>query len=231
MSLIRCVMSGVTLATVGVILLPTLALAQSDTAKATLSWTAPGDDGAVGQASLYDIRFSTSAINDINWAQATPVTGPFPAPQPATQSEQFVVKIPNALLGQTYHVAIRTRDEAFNWSGVSNSASFVHGFSTGIDDDVVQPTDFKLGRNYPNPFNPSTTIRFSVPYASHVRISVYNVLGRPVRELVGGFFVAGSYQVEWDARDDRHRALPSGIYFYTMTAGRYVETAKMTLLQ
>lgn len=82
-----------------------------------LAWTAPGDDGAIGTATLYDLRFSGSPIDAGNWDLATPVSG-LPAPRVAGTRQTFTVR--GLSSGTTYYFAIRTRDDAGNWSGVSN---------------------------------------------------------------------------------------------------------------
>ena len=86
----------------------------------TITWTAPGDDGDVGTASQYDIRYSTSSINDANWGAATEVTGE-PSPQPAGSSDSFTVE--NLEPNTTYYFAIKSADEVPNWSPLSNIAS------------------------------------------------------------------------------------------------------------
>jgi hypothetical protein len=85
----------------------------------TLNWTAPGDDGDVGQATAYDVRYSTSPITEQNWDSATPVDGE-PAPSPAGSAESFTVS--GLQPSTTYYFAIKTSDEAGNWSGLSNVA-------------------------------------------------------------------------------------------------------------
>ncbi len=85
-----------------------------------LTWNAPGDDGATGTATTYDVRYSTSAINDGNWASATQATGE-PSPSVATTAESFVVT--GLTGGTTYYFAIKTGDEIPNWSAISNSPS------------------------------------------------------------------------------------------------------------
>ncbi len=87
---------------------------------ATLNWTAPGDDGDLGTASAYDIRFSTELISDLNWDAAIQAAGE-PAPQPAGQLESFIVT--GLSQGTTYYFAIKTADEIPNWSELSNVAS------------------------------------------------------------------------------------------------------------
>jgi hypothetical protein len=87
------------------------------------------------------------------------------------------------------------------------------------------PYEYALCQNFPNPFNPTTTIRYTIARSGHVRLDILNVLGQTVRELVGQTQEAGNYNVTFDATD-----LPSGIYLYRLRAGEMVQTRKMVLL-
>jgi hypothetical protein len=87
------------------------------------------------------------------------------------------------------------------------------------------PSVFALDQNYPNPFNPSTIIPFALPKSGMVSLRIYNSLGQVVATLVDGHKEAGFHQVQW------HSGVPSGIYFYRLQAGDYVETKKMVLLR
>ncbi len=94
------------------------------------------------------------------------------------------------------------------------------------------PTAFALASNFPNPFNPTTTIQYALPQAADVELTVYNVLGQPVRTLVAEYQSAGRYAVEWDATDDRGHRLSSGMYFYRLqVGGQFREVKKMLLLK
>jgi serine-aspartate repeat-containing protein C/D/E len=93
------------------------------------------------------------------------------------------------------------------------------------------PEQFKLYPNYPNPFNPATTIRFDLPEAGQVRLSVYNLLGQEVAVLADGKRSAGQYDVRWDGLDARHLPAPSGIYLVRIKAGSYVGKGKLLLLK
>ena len=97
-----------------------LVAAASTQNSVTLTWTAPGDDGSVGTASSYDLRYSTAAITDANWDAATQVTSES-APRAAGNAESFTVTSLNA--STTYYFAVKTADEIPNWSGLSNVAS------------------------------------------------------------------------------------------------------------
>jgi hypothetical protein len=88
------------------------------------------------------------------------------------------------------------------------------------------PTGYNLAQNYPNPFNPSTQISYSIPNSEFVSLKIYDVLGREVTTLVNGVQSASNYSVNFDAGK-----LSSGIYFYTLKAGNFVETKKMLLLR
>ncbi len=100
--------------------------------------------------------------------------------------------------------------------------------STGKDETI--PTLFSLEHNYPNPFNPSTTIKYSIPsnlnYGVNVKLIVYDVLGRKVRTLVNQKAMPGEFSVQFEANN-----LTSGIYFYTISAGEFYQTKKMILLR
>jgi hypothetical protein len=93
------------------------------------------------------------------------------------------------------------------------------------------PETYALEQNYPNPFNAGTVISFALPEASHVKVSVFNVLGQTVRVLADEEMAAGMQRVSWDGRDDNGSAAASGVYFYRITANRFTDTKKMTLLK
>ncbi len=97
-----------------------LMLAGQSSNSITLTWTAPGDDGATGTATVYDLRYSTSPINGSNWASATQVSGE-PTPQAAGATETFTVT--SLSESTTYYFAIMSSDEVPNWSGLSNFVS------------------------------------------------------------------------------------------------------------
>ncbi len=93
------------------------------------------------------------------------------------------------------------------------------------------PTTFAVTRNYPNPFNPSTTINFQIPKSSDVSLVIYNVLGQKVRTLVNKSMETGYYKVTWDGHNDQGAQVASGIYIYRFKAGDYQKDYKMILLK
>ena len=101
----------------------------------------------------------------------------------------------------------------------------------GDQDRPPLPADFVLQQNYPNPFNSVTTIQFELPRRSLVTISVYNILGQPVKVLAGAWHSAGAHMVTWDGADQNGLSLPSGIYFYRIVADDFIDTRKMILVK
>jgi len=103
----------------------------------------------------------------------------------------------------------------------------------GIDQEPVLPESFTLYQNFPNPFNPQTTIRFEIGGAagSSVSLDIYNVLGQHVAQLARAEFAAGEYEVIWDGTDRQGSRVASGVYFYRLQVGGDVETRKMVLLK
>ena len=92
--------------------------------------------------------------------------------------------------------------------------------------DAAVPSHFTLAQNFPNPFNPSTTIRFDIAERRHVTVAVYDLLGREVERLVDGETEPGTYELRWDAA-----SRPSGIYYYRIQAGSFSETRSMLLVR
>ena len=94
-----------------------------------------------------------------------------------------------------------------------------------------RPSESSLLVNYPNPFNPRTTISFDVREAGHVQVAVYSALGQRVRTLVDGYHSAGRYDVAWNARDQRGQRVSSGIYFYRLETATETAVRQMLLLK
>ena len=104
-------------------------------------------------------------------------------------------------------------------------------FITSVDAPGAPPAAFRLLPNFPNPFNPSTRIRFEVPRSIHARLGVFDVQGRLVQWLVDGPVGAGLHEVSWHGRDKSGVALASGVYFYRLEAGQHSASGRMVLLK
>ena len=96
---------------------------------------------------------------------------------------------------------------------------------TGVEEQEL-PASYALSQNFPNPFNPETNVRFTLPRESRVRIAVFDILGREQTVLVDSDLPAGVYTIHWDAS-----GVASGMYILRMQAGDYVETRRMLLLR
>ena len=109
---------------------------------------------------------------------------------------------------------------------------FSGGFTAIAEESApFLPANFHLGLNYPNPFNPQTTIPFDLSASARVRLQVYNLLGQPVRSLVEGSLSAGAHRVGWDGRDARGQPVSAGMYLYRLEAGAWSATGKMTKVE
>lgn len=91
---------------------------------------------------------------------------------------------------------------------------------------VISPKTYALYQNHPNPFNPTTTFNFDLPERSQAKLAVYNILGQEVAVVANGIWMAGAHSVAWNAS-----MLPSGVYFYTMEAGRFRAVRKLLILK
>ncbi len=103
---------------------------------------------------------------------------------------------------------------------------------TAVAVEAATPADFVLGANYPNPFNPATTIPLSVPDgAEAVDVGIYNLLGQLVRQVWTGPLAAGEHRLTWDGRDDKGQSVASGAYLYQVRVGEQLRTRKMVKLE
>lgn len=128
--------------------------------------------------------------------------------------------------GETYYWRIRSRDGSGLFSAWSDVWRFTAGMPTAVEaNEAGIPTTFELQANYPNPFNPATTIRFGVPQAGRVRLVVYDVLGRKVTTLVDEALSPGWHETRWEAS-----GLSSGVYFYRLSSGGFQAQRMMVLV-
>jgi len=93
------------------------------------------------------------------------------------------------------------------------------------------PKEFSLSQNHPNPFNPATSIQYTLPIRSHVVLVVYNLLGQKVSTLVDEVKEAGIHQVTWNGKDNKGNTVTSGVYFYRIKADNFSEVKKMVLMK
>jgi len=191
----------------------------------TLAWTAPGNENNSDIAWQYDVRYSTTLITDQNWTTAIQSTGE-PKPQQGGSFEEFTVE--NLSPDVLYYFAIKTIDLAGNISGLSNVDT---ARTQALGAEIILPITHELSQNYPNPFNAYTVINFYVPVPGHVKLSIYDILGRRVSTLVDELLSIGEHSAKWDGRDGRGNPVATGIYFYHLRAGDRNTSRKMLLLK
>ena len=93
------------------------------------------------------------------------------------------------------------------------------------------PAEFNVEQNFPNPFNPVTEIRYTLPRESYVNISIYNILGQKVKNLVDEYQSAGYKTVKWNGKNDQGQNVASGVYFYKIKAGDFTKVKKMVIIK
>ena len=157
------------------------------------------------------------------WLEAIPDSGtvlPF-------SSEQIILSIDipdTAQAGQMYFADVIIHNNSITPRITLPIVLTVIPASTNQDD--INPLHFALCQNHPNPFNPSTNIHFDIPYNTHVKLSVYDILGHRITTLINSDIDAGNHSVTFDGS-----TLPSGIYFYRIDTNQFSETRKMILIK
>jgi len=135
----------------------------------------------------------------------------------------------DASAGNTNRVKVICHDSSGNSTEAISAANFTIGGVSAVGD--LPAGRVALAQNAPNPFNPSTEIKFSVPSDQDVTLRIYNVEGRLVRTLIQGRQIAGNHSVMWKGRDDQGGTVASGLYFYRLNTDSGTLTRKMTLLK
>ena len=136
----------------------------------------------------------------------------------------FIADLSALSIDSTYNMHVYVIDE----NGVK-SLAYTHEVTvvlTGIDELTLLPIKYGLSQNFPNPFNPVTHIKFSIPKTSHVTLTVYNALGQKIADISDKEFKAGFYNIKWNSS-----GYASGVYFYRLRSDNFVSTKKMILLR
>ena len=118
-----------------------------------------------------------------------------------------------------------------DWGILHLMFSNLNEYTTGIDDSILIPSAGRLYPNYPNPFNPETTIRFFLTNATEVQLSVYNTKGQLIKHLLADHLPPGEHLTVWNGRDYNEQQVSSGVYFYRLKTPEFSETSKMLLLK
>jgi hypothetical protein len=123
-----------------------------------------------------------------------------------------------------------TGSYSYRLKQIDYDGTYSYSDEVGVEMDFT-PNDYTLSQNFPNPFNPTTTIQFQVPEAGEVSIVIYDMLGQVVKELFAENVQAGKYSVDWNGVNNSGLKMSSGSYIYRMTAGNFIETKEMILLK
>src|SRR5262245_49908474 len=195
-----------------------------------LKWTATGDDGVVGRASRYDVRYSarplagTDTLSWWNQAAMIDMTGRIPSLPGMPDS----VQITGLALGSTYYALIRVADEVPNWSRYSNLA--VMNAITSVEGSTVTPPATRV-HAAPNPFGSATILHFTVAETQQGEVAAFDARGRLVRRLFEGALTSGEHRITWDGRDDGGQVVGSGVYFLRVRSKTVNENAKVFRLR
>jgi len=183
--------------------------AVSSAEKVTLSWSTATETNNHG----FEIerRINSYDLNE-NWITIGFVDGHGTTSEP--NSYNFIDD-----LGSTNITSVSYRLKQVDFDGTIE-------YSDVVDITNIVPAEFRLSQNYPNPFNPSTKISYAIPVNAHVTLKVYDALGNEITTLVNEEKPAGTYKINFDASN-----LSSGVYFYTLTSGNFVEAKKMILMK
>ena len=144
-------------------------------------------------------------------------------------------------LNVSYHIAGNSKwiltsavGDIFELSGSGHFLipNIVNAEFTLVKSEIsVEPVIFGLQGSYPNPFNPSTTINYSVETGGLTSLIVYDMMGREIKSLVSGYLTPNHYSVVWNGKDNADRQVPSGIYLYRLTSGKFTDMKKVMLMK
>ena len=154
---------------------------------------------------------------------------------------EIEVMNPSDVLTITYEIKIDAGNN-YNWVLTSEAREEHILENTGeievssttkliLDRQPILPEIFTLYQNYPNPFNPITTLRYDLPEQAFVTLTIFDMLGREVNQLVKGTQEAGFRRIQWNGSDTMGRSVSAGVYLYQIRADEFVHTRKMVLLK
>ena len=179
------------------------------------------DDGTHGDAitgdSIYSVQFPYNAQATIGQLFKFGIKG-FDTECGFGNNHYEVIDVNNPVIASYWGSIDPFFYDAWDWTFSNLSTNLIQKF---------MPSKFALEPNYPNPFNPSTSIQFSIPHGAEVSLSVYDINGRLISTIYNGFTMPGTYETTWNAKDQA-----SGTYYYEISADPYYkETGKMVLIK
>jgi hypothetical protein len=145
--------------------------------------------------------------------------------------EKMMMKYWDAGIEKEYDVSIVVEEgSAMLGESVLTKVLLEVDLLSNTESNVI-PTSYSLEQNYPNPFNPETTIRYGIPEGNNVRLTVYNIEGKVIKQLDHGYKEAGYHQANWDGTNKNGESVSSGVYIYRMEAGNFSNVKKMIFLK
>jgi len=170
---------------------------------------------------------STVAVNPSNFVCNNGVGSPLSIDWGVNNDvSKILVKFSSLATGTQYTLSLSGLKSINGILMNDTTVSFVTSGTTDISGDETNITNYKLDQNFPNPFNPSTSIKFAIPESGHISLKVYDATGMEVAELISNYYSAGNYIVNFDAS-----SLPSGVYIYKLEAGNKIFTKKLMLIK
>jgi hypothetical protein len=198
----------------------------------TLLWTATGDNGLVGQAAKYDLRYTATTISGTDtlswWNKAAVVnmTGHVPPPSGSRDS----VVIAGLVLGKKYFAILRVADAAGNWSGFSNMATI----DLTRDVSSVQVADgapkLVIGAPYPSPTSGTAQVALTLARSGPLSAEVFDARGRLVRSLHAGVMEAGPHTLRWDGSAESGLPASAGVYWIRVAAQGMQKSVKLVVI-
>jgi Zn-dependent metalloprotease len=182
------------------------------------------NDGAISSADCVEAELFTEDPHVTNLTNSKQYFGNIPAGGVVSSPAFFYVRTSaNPLIDSIdFEIKIYSYGHEF-WQDTDQ-------FVVGLEEiNLSAPKVFSLMQNFPNPFNPGTTIKFQIPKLTEVKLQIFNILGEEIETVISEKLPAGEYEYQWDA--SRYNRLASGIYLYRLSAGKFTKTKKMVLIK
>jgi hypothetical protein len=206
----------------------------------TLSGLIHVDANSTLYDTLYNSSKFTGAINNSDAAKLVSLVMDASSTWTLTKDSHLTIIINSAgisgstvtnITGNGYNAYYNSSNSANSYLNAGTYSLVGGGYllpegTTDVEDETSIPTDWSLSQNFPNPFNPSTTINYQIPSSGQVNLQVFDVLGREIETLVNGVKQAGSYSITFNAQN-----LPSGVYVYRIRGNDFIQSKKMLLIK
>ena len=214
--------------------IPAFVQAQTLTTAVTLLWTATGDNGTVGQAAKYDLRYTANQVvgtDTLTWWNTSAVINMTAyVPSPAGQRDSAVVA--GLVIGKKYYAILRVADSAGNWSGFSNIAliDLTKGVA-GVDSEADSAPKLAVGAPYPSPTSGRAQVALRLARSGPLAADVFDARGRLVRRLQEGVLEAGDHVIRWDGDSENGAAASAGVYWIRVAAAGLQKSVKLIVVR